>query len=493
MCVIAVCLKSLPTEDELRSMECANSAGGGLAWLEDDGRVHWAKGYKAKHLLAIAKDKPLPCVFHFRLATVGGNDKMLAHPFAVSEQSELFRNGHAAAVLFHNGHETHWSLLAAAAGVDLKGPVSDSRALAAITAKNRNPAWLVKATGKFVYMDKDGPLRIGDFLDRNGILYSNLYWVNRAATTYSGGGHGWHGHTEWDGQGWSRSGKNGHYTHRTTSYENGVAKYVDTGEHTHWCTCKDCKVKEAEAAKKRAAQSRVPLTGLMGKPNANHPLGCTCIECRIDKQDALCRQHKNDCPCKECDLLWELISARATLKSGEHDPLCMCVACVARRTASNHLDVCQCDACVSNRAKKVVTDAVKTVTAAVTVVDENKTERETVAITIRHDHEAGCNCDGCMAERHTQAETMGIRVAKNGWITRLEHGEDCACNACVALNEDTPEPEPGERPSGHGDDCRCQECRRAIDRQILADQARELEKQADQHLAESGQLHQSEL
>ena len=190
MCVIAHCVSARPTLAELEKMEKANTAGGGIAWFAK-GRVNWEKGISAKRIDEILNKVSLPAVIHFRLATVGGQTRKLCHPFPISEQAELFKAGTASAVLFHNGHCNDWELYSMVAGVKLKGDVSDTRALAAITFKNQNYKWLDKITGKFVVMDADPEttLRFGWFSEQKGIWYSNLIWDSyRSNTGYAGPG-----------------------------------------------------------------------------------------------------------------------------------------------------------------------------------------------------------------------------------------------------------------------------------------------------------------
>lgn len=438
MCVIAVCIKKLPTEDELCRMESANHAGGGMAWIEG-GRVHWAKGYRAKHLAKLAEGKPLPVVFHFRLATVGGNDKLLSHPFPISEKAELWKNGTAGAVLFHNGHEGDYKKLASAAGLDLKGielkgPMSDSRALAAITARNGNPAWLVDASGKFVVLDTVGPLRIGHFEELDGIFYSNTFWKNRAVTvTGWDGAHGWCGDDDGAGYWNSRPAANPNIG-RSTCYDskNKINRYIDTGEHTHWCGCRPC-------ASKKAAQALLLAGTNCDLSITGHEAGCVCLPCKVVRQFTIIEHHADSCPCRDCDKWLELVGELKT-QNKEHSVLCDCAKCrEARAAKAEHPPACGCPECIKRKAGAVVADMVKTV---LSVADENSDERAAITIPI-HGHE--CDCEACKADRITSPPT-------------------------------------GERPENHGDDCRCQQCRAAIDGQILADQERALQAQADAHL-----------
>ena len=180
MCVIAYCEKKIPTQEQLNQMETQNSAGAGVAWFEA-GRVKWEKGISAKRVGELLGVIPLPCVIHFRLATVGGQTRKLCHPFPISEDSPLFKCGVADSVLFHNGHCNHWEEYLMASGLKLKGDVSDSRAIAAITAHNQNLQWLYRISGIYAVMlaEKQTVLRVGYYTEQDGVWYSNLYWERK--------------------------------------------------------------------------------------------------------------------------------------------------------------------------------------------------------------------------------------------------------------------------------------------------------------------------
>ena len=91
----------------------ANPHGNGLAWIDanKDGDifVNWRKGIKdedAKNIVKRLGDTNI--VFHARIATVGGINGLLSHPFPVSLYPRLQYNGVDDMVLFHNGHFVGW-------------------------------------------------------------------------------------------------------------------------------------------------------------------------------------------------------------------------------------------------------------------------------------------------------------------------------------------------------------------------------------------------
>jgi len=133
MCVIAVSpIGEKLSEEVFRQMWEANDDGFGMMFRTRDG-VGIVKGIMDpdeawEHYASLPKG--VPHVVHFRLATHGGVRPELTHPFIVDERSPLYLQGVVhAPTLVHNGvwslHEHKRKL------VDLTGPVSDSRVLAA--------------------------------------------------------------------------------------------------------------------------------------------------------------------------------------------------------------------------------------------------------------------------------------------------------------------------------------------------------------------------
>jgi hypothetical protein len=330
--------------------------------------------------------------------------------------------------------------------------------LAAITGKNGDPGWLKDATGCFAVMDKTSVLRLGNFTEQDGIFYSNLYWKHSAYSSTTSPDRGW---PDYDGDDYYSPWECGH----RTGFHGGTR----TNGHLKTCNCQSCVNLDFYNRRSHAVQTQTefPRTGLAGKSNANHPTTCTCIDCRIDALSVGTRQHRALCKCHDCELLTSLWKIRDDIRTPPVAP-------------KPHEKDCQCRFCLEEREPKTV--AVK---------DENHTERETVAVTVRLPHGPECDCMACHNELVDLAEKAGVTIQADGHITVLGHKTDCQCRICKILNvefEALPsEAGPaGERPLGHGDDCRCQMCRAAIDNQILADQARALEKQAEEHLDAQG-------
>lgn len=285
MCVILHCEKAIPTLDDLKKMEAANSAGGGVAWFEKN-RVRWSKGIRAKAIFEIISSMPPPFVIHFRLATVGGVKKTLCHPFPISPDSELLLNGTAHGVLFHNGHCTNWEQLALAAGVELKGDVSDTRALAAITARNQNPNWLKTITDRFAIMTGGEVHRLGNWTEEGGIHYSNTFWRYRPAAVYSGGD--WHGSDWRDEYRNYRGGDTGAHTR-----EIGFGAVTEARPHSDRCTCQPC-----------MDNWRIRKGGNPAMVGYAHGKKCKCRYCKASRKlkvsEADSRSHLIDCGCPIC-------------------------------------------------------------------------------------------------------------------------------------------------------------------------------------------------
>jgi len=238
MCLIAICVKKKPSAEIIRAGWESNSHGAGIAFLNRKTRqAEYLKSISsADDLIKVVEATPLPFVLHFRLASVGGKDELLTHPFEVTEKSELKKSGSAEKLLIHNGTESDWKKCLFAADISYGDdePMSDTRAVAMIIAKNKNNRFLEIASGKYVvigFEDKKDDIGIryyGDFEENDSILYSNTYWEYRlkkshqtySGNLYNGGGHykksrydddDWRGDSNYYGHG---SGNN-HSSHQT--------------------------------------------------------------------------------------------------------------------------------------------------------------------------------------------------------------------------------------------------------------------------------------
>jgi len=187
MCVIAVS----PTGDKVSKetfgrMWRSNSDGFGLMYRAHDG-VGIVKGLHDEQEAWDLYDRlpeGVPHVLHFRQATHGGVRPELTHPFVVSEESPLIQAGVVCEpVLAHNGV---WSLHASKEHeVQLKGPVSDTRVLAAWLGKlaEKRPIkevlekhlYEVASAGRVVVVDPTTWRLhlVGHWIKEGSLLFSN--------------------------------------------------------------------------------------------------------------------------------------------------------------------------------------------------------------------------------------------------------------------------------------------------------------------------------
>jgi len=182
MCVIAVCEKKIPPLDDLLLMEKANPDGGGLAWREK-GKVLFEKGLTAQEIHQKIKRLPLPVVIHFRLGTSGGKCPELCHPFPIQEDVPLILKGEAKAVLFHNGIWRDWKELCLKTVIYHKkkfpgGKMSDTRAMAWFCSVHGESVLTLIDEKVVVFTPSQITLYGNGWTEKNGIIYSNLYWEN---------------------------------------------------------------------------------------------------------------------------------------------------------------------------------------------------------------------------------------------------------------------------------------------------------------------------
>lgn len=187
MCIIFICNKQRASLNLLKRGEAQNRDGAGIAWCKG-GKVHWKKGIDAKEAYAIQEQVNLPVIIHFRMASAGGNDKALTHPFPVTNTVSVDKSGTTDRVLFHNGHWSGWDdkLMdeIISRGINVPdGPWSDSRTIA-LLVKNHGEhiLSLIAVTSRFAMMSGNGEIKIwGKWeKDKDGIL--------RSSTLYEGYG-----------------------------------------------------------------------------------------------------------------------------------------------------------------------------------------------------------------------------------------------------------------------------------------------------------------
>jgi hypothetical protein len=146
MCMLYMCYTAKPPADALRWAAKANDDGAGIAYLQR-GRVRVVRSLDSEYIIRmfLSPRVPLPAMVHFRLASAGGVDLQLCHPFPVTPSGLAGSDFLCDAALAQNGHWSDWyqvvaSILAAApttarARAKLCGPWSDTRALAVAAAR----------------------------------------------------------------------------------------------------------------------------------------------------------------------------------------------------------------------------------------------------------------------------------------------------------------------------------------------------------------------
>jgi len=172
-----------PGHDEMLDAQYVNSDGLGMAWV-NKGKVEYEKGLSitaCEHLMHQVKK---PYILHFRLATAGGNDMTMCHPFPVDHTATPKLKGKATMVLFHNGHVEAWkemllNLIISRRMRMLEGDVSDSRVCAVFAKKVGCDGLNLIEHNRFATLNNKGEVNLyGNWERKNGRIYSNTnhFW-----------------------------------------------------------------------------------------------------------------------------------------------------------------------------------------------------------------------------------------------------------------------------------------------------------------------------
>jgi hypothetical protein len=175
MCVVLICPpKQRPDLTILRACHAANPHGAGVAW-RDKRRIHWRKALTPGEVNHLIQQVHGEVIIHFRWASVGGVEPLLCHPFPVTAEAALGYEGLCKSVLFHNGTWGNWESAQEIIG-DLDGPMSDSRAVAALVHhKGSKP--LKKLPGRWAIMHAKEIELFGDWQPWRGFLVSNTSFL----------------------------------------------------------------------------------------------------------------------------------------------------------------------------------------------------------------------------------------------------------------------------------------------------------------------------
>jgi len=184
MCVITINKDKKLEKSDIRKIWEHNPNGAGIVYYDKDGKATYIKGImKLKRFFEIYEKIDTPHICHFRLASVGEVVPELTHPFPVYGKNKL--QGSSKLLLVHNGHIGNYEILyhfLQSKGVHFDKNISDTYVLA--KALSRLPAdkiddFIKKVGGfsKIVLVYPGFKIKtFGNFQERNGIRYSNLYW-----------------------------------------------------------------------------------------------------------------------------------------------------------------------------------------------------------------------------------------------------------------------------------------------------------------------------
>jgi len=201
MCIIAICNDRPLTRKECKRCWNSNPDGAGVAWI-DKKVVRWKKGFMTlgdleKWYFELTPP-PLPHIVHFRSATAGDIIPELTHPFVMDVVKSTTKGKTKKGVLFHNGVIAGWEIK-----LDLighwciknnrkfpGGQWSDSRAVAALCGILGTDYLRVQG-GKWVMVIPKGIFTFGDFIKKDGVLFSNTGYLYGGITRYYYGGKWW--------------------------------------------------------------------------------------------------------------------------------------------------------------------------------------------------------------------------------------------------------------------------------------------------------------
>ena len=195
MCIIAIKKANQPLPDEkiMETMCRNNSDGAGFCYCLN-GEVRIQKGYMTYEAFAEALNKvsekidtyATPMLFHFRIATHGGVNSALCHPFPTSKNMSDLKCLTASTKLgiVHNGI------------IDIKTKKDVSDTMTYISErlakrynkdrdfyKSRKQRKVIQSeigSSKMAFLNYRGEIyTVGDFIEDNGILYSNSSYKER--------------------------------------------------------------------------------------------------------------------------------------------------------------------------------------------------------------------------------------------------------------------------------------------------------------------------
>lgn len=194
MCIIAIKRADIPMPDEkiLKTMFDNNSDGAGFMYYYNN-KVIIQKGYMTYESFKRALNElerkidtyKTSIVFHFRIATHGSVCRGLCHPFPLSHKIPVLKHQYTTCNLgiVHNGiipikprkgiSDTMEYIVSRLSKIERECPEF-------YKSKKKRKAILAEINSKMVFLDCDGNVyTIGDFINDNGILYSNDSYKER--------------------------------------------------------------------------------------------------------------------------------------------------------------------------------------------------------------------------------------------------------------------------------------------------------------------------
>lgn len=191
MCVIAYLPKEARSlsKEELMAMWDKNPHGAGIMWLDDTSKVKFSKGYMDfnsfyRDYLIVKEDYNYECAVHFRIATSGGINQQMCHPFVMTGDEELIKkiNGKSDVCVMHNGiididnRPTLNDTCEYIIRILYPEYEEDNRFFLHLTQRREMLIQNDIGYSKLLFFSKEGVKMIGDWKFKNGVYFSNLYW-----------------------------------------------------------------------------------------------------------------------------------------------------------------------------------------------------------------------------------------------------------------------------------------------------------------------------
>ena len=196
MCIIAIkkANQPLPVEQIMQTMFRNNSDGAGFCYCQNN-EVKIQKGYMTYEAFSEALNKvsekidtyATPMIFHFRIATHGGINPALCHPFPISHKTSVLKHltSSTSLAIVHNGvipirtRKSVSDTMEYVTGSFYKRYRRDNRFYK--NKKQRKAILAEIGNSKMAFLDcEENIYTIGDFIEDNGILYSNSSYKERA-------------------------------------------------------------------------------------------------------------------------------------------------------------------------------------------------------------------------------------------------------------------------------------------------------------------------